>query len=561
MIMLKRSTVLKYILLFLFFLYCFKAESAPVYPVKGTDYKSDIVIYGGTSAAIIAAVRAAKNGKQVIVVSPDQHLGGLSSGGLGFTDTGNKEVIGGLSREFYHRVYLHYQQADAWPWQKKDEYGNKGQGTPAMDGVDRTMWIFEPHVAEQIMEDFVKENKIRVYRNEWLDRKSGVVMKNREIVSFRTLSGKIFSARIFIDCTYEGDLMAAAKVSYHIGREANFVYAEEWNGVQLGVFQHGHHFKANIDPYKIPGDAKSGLLTGISSQQPGLKGVADQKLQAYCFRMCLTNNPDNRVSFPKPDHYNPMDYELLARVFQSGWTELFDKFDEIPNRKTDTNNHGPFSTDYIGMNYDYPEASYEERRKIIKAHEDYQKGLYYFMITDPRVPVVLQNKLKAWGLSRDEFKDNGNWPHQLYIRESRRMVSDYVMTENEVLGKSVVPKPIGMGSYSLDSHNTQRYVTAEGFVQNEGDIGVKASKPYSIGYGAILPRAGECINLLVPVCLSSSHIAYGSARMEPVFMILGESAATAAGLAIDDNVSVQDLSYQRLEQLLLLQNQKLRFDK
>ncbi|MES2458753.1 MAG: FAD-dependent oxidoreductase [Bacteroidota bacterium] len=547
----------KEFLLFLWFLNL----SVFVFAAKPSVRNADIIIYGGTSAAITAAVRAAKDGKSVIVVSPDIHLGGLSAGGLGFTDTGNKEVIGGLSREFYHRVYQHYQQQDAWKWQKKEEYGNKGQGTPAMDGNERTMWIFEPHVAEQIMEDFVSENKISVYRNEWLNRKSGVLKKNGRIVSIKTMSGNTYTGKIFIDATYEGDLMAAAKVSYHIGREASSVYGEEWNGIQTGVFQHGHFFKKKVDPYRVPGDPASGLLTGISAEKPGINGSGDQKLQAYCFRMCLTNNPDNKVSFPKPDRYNAMDYELLARVFESGWNELFDKFDDIPNRKTDTNNHGPFSTDYIGMNYGYPEASYAERKKIIKAHEDYQKGLYYFMITDPRVPAALQDKLKTWGLSKDEFKDNGNWPHQLYIREARRMVGAYVMTENEVLGKKEVPKPIGMGSYSLDSHNTQRFVTADGFVQNEGDIGVKAPKPYSIGYDAIVPKASECLNLLVPVCLSSSHIAYGSARMEPVFMILGESAAAAAILAIDDKVSVQQVSYARLEKALLAQNQKLRFDK
>jgi len=545
------------------FLLCLFSVNAGAnsFPAKIDIYKADIIIYGGTSAAVTAAVRAARDGRKVIIVSPDKHLGGLSSGGLGFTDTGNKEVIGGLSREFYHRVYLYYQQEQAWRWQKKEEYGNKGQGTPAMDGKERTMWIFEPHVAEQIMEDFIRENKIKVYREELLERKNGVVMKNGRIISIRTLSEKIFTGKIFIDATYEGDLMAAAKVSYHIGRESGAVYGEEWNGVQTEVFQHGHHFKKPVDPYKVPGDRNSGLLAGISAEAPGLKGEGDKKLQAYCFRMCLTNDPDNRITFPKPDGYDSENYELLARVFQSGWTELFDKFDDIPNRKTDTNNHGPFSTDYIGMNYDYPEASYAERRNIIKAHEDYQKGLYYFMITDPRVPAKLQDKLKTWGLSKDEFRDNNNWPHQLYIREARRMLSDYVMTENEVLGKKEVPDPIGMGSYSLDSHNTQRYVTDKGFVQNEGDIGVKAPLPYSIAYGAIVPKADECTNLFVPVCLSSSHIAYGSARMEPVFMILGESAAAAAILAIDGKTSVQDVPYAQLEKVLLKQNQKLRYNK
>lgn len=524
----------------------------------GKSFEADIIVYGGTSAAVTACVQASKLGKTVIMVSPDRHLGGLSSGGLGFTDTGNKEVIGGLAREFYHRVYLHYDTDSAWKWQKKQEYGNQGQGTPAIDGADRTMWIFEPHVAEKIMEDFVKENKLVVHRNAWLDREKGVKMQKGKIVSITTMAGVTYKGKVFIDATYEGDLMAAAKVSYHVGREANSVYGEIWNGVQTGVFQHGHFFRSKIDPYKVKGDKASGLLDGISNLAPGKKGDGDNRLQAYCFRMCLSNNPDNKVVFPKPDNYNPQRYELLLRVFESGWNELFSKYDPIPNRKTDTNNHGPFSTDYIGMNYDYPEASYSTRSKIIKAHEDYQKGLLYFMANDSRIPKKYQDTLKTWGLAKDEFKDNGNWPHQLYIREARRMVSNYVMTEHEVLGKRAVPKPIGMGSYSLDSHNTQRYITPEGFVQNEGDIGVKAPKPYSISYDAIVPKENECVNLMVPVCLSISHIAYGSVRMEPVFMILGESAATAASIAIDNKVTVQQVPYEQLSDLLLKQKQKLK---
>lgn len=522
--------------------------------------KADIVIYGGTSAAVTAAVQAVKLRQKVIVVSPDLHLGGLTAGGLGFTDTGNKEVIGGLAREFYHRVYLHYQQDTAWKWQNQVAYGNKGQGTAAIDGSNRTMWIFEPHVAERIMEDFVRESKILVYRNEWLDRKNGIKKKADKIISITTLSGKVFEAKIFIDATYEGDLMAAAGVSYHIGREANSTYNEQWNGVQTGVFQHKHHFVQKIDPYIVVGEKTSGLLPGVSDNAPGAKGTADTKLQAYCFRMCLTNHPDNRIVFPKPDNYNPKNYELLARLFASGWKEVFNKFDPIPNRKTDTNNHGPFSTDFIGMNYNYPEASYEERKAIIKAHEDYQKGLMYFISNDSKVPEEIRTQMSTWGLAKDEFKDNGGWPHQIYVREARRMVSNYVMTENEVLGKKEVPEPVGMGSYALDSHHVQRYVTPEGYVQNEGDIGVKAPKPYGISYKAIVPKSEECTNLLVPICISSSHTAFGSVRMEPVFMILGQSAATAAALAIENGTTVQNVPYEALQKLLLAQKQYLRTD-
>lgn len=520
--------------------------------------KADVIIYGGTCAAVTAAVQVKKMGKTVLIVSPDKHLGGLSSGGLGFTDTGNKEVIGGLSREFYQRLYAHYQKEDSWKWQKKEEYGNKGQGTPAIDGTNRTMWIFEPHAAEQVFEDFVKEYKLTVYRDEWLDRSTKGITKNSGgITSFKTLSGNVYQGKMFIDATYEGDLMALAGVKYHVGREANSVYGEKWNGVQAGVFQHGHYFKANVSPYKIEGDSKSGLLPEVSAEPIAENGTGDNKIQAYCFRMCLSNHPDNRIPFPKPEGYDPARYELYARVFKTGWRETYDKFDPIPNRKTDTNNHGPFSTDYIGKNYDYPEANYERRQEIIKDHELYQKGLMYFLQNDPRVPADVQDKMKQWGLPKDEFTDNGNWPHQLYIREARRMIGEFVMKESDALAQTKVPNPIGMGSYALDAHNAQRYVKSDGFVQNEGDIGVHPKSAYSIAYGSILPKENECNNLLVPVCVSSSHIAFGSIRMEPVFMILGQSAATAAVMAIEGKTSPQKLPYEKLREVLLRDKQRL----
>jgi hypothetical protein len=526
-------------------------------PAQENVFSGDIVIYGGTSAAVVAAVQAVKMGKSVVVVSPDQHLGGLSSGGLGFTDTGKKEVIGGLAREFYHQVYQHYQTPEAWKWQLQSEYGNKGQGTPAIDGDARTMWIFEPHVAEKVFEQFVSAHNLTIHRDEWLDRENGVVKKNRKIESFRTLSGKTYQGKMFMDATYEGDLMAAAGVSYHVGREANSLYGETWNGVQTGVLHHDHYFKKDIDPYVVPGDPSSGLLPRISAEDPGVKGEGDHRLQAYCFRMCLSNHPENRVPFPKPEGYDPAQYELLVRVFDAGWDELFVKYDPIPNRKTDTNNHGPFSTDNIGMNYDYPEASYARRKEIIKEHETYQKGLLYFMVTDPRIPKDVQEALSQWGLAADEFTDNGNWPHQLYIREARRMVGHYIMTEQDVLSQREVPQSVGMGSYTLDSHNAQRYVKPDGFVQNEGDIGVKVPEPYRIAYGSLVPKKEECENLLVPVCVSSSHIAFGSIRMEPVFMILGQSAAAAASLAIDAGVSVQEVDYAQLSEILKKEKQVL----
>lgn len=521
------------------------------------------MIYGGTSAAVVAAVQAKRMGKSVVVVSPDRHLGGLSSGGLGWTDSGDKRVIGGLAREFYHRVWQHYQRPEAWRWQAREKFGNRGQGTEAMDDSMRTMWIFEPHVAERVFEDLVREHAIPVQRDEWLDREKGVAMAGGRITAITTLSGRTYRGKMFIDATYEGDLMAAAGVSYHVGREAKATYGEDWNGVQTGVLHHRHHFgvlKQGISPYRVPGDPSSGLLPRISAEPPGEYGAGDHRVQAYCFRLCLTDVPENRVPFPRPAGYDPDQYELLLRIFAAGWRETFHKFDAVPNGKTDTNNHGPFSSDNIGYNYDYPEASYERRREIIREHETYQQGLFYFIANDPRVPADVRERMARWGLAKDEFLDNGHWPHQLYVREARRMTGLFVMTENELLKRRPTPDSVGMGSYTIDSHNVQRYITPEGFVQNEGDIGVRLDGPYAIAYGALVPRRGQAENLLVPVAVSASHIAYGSIRMEPVFMVLGQSAATAAALAIDGALAVQDVPYARLRERLLRDGQVLEAD-
>ena len=522
----------------------------------------DLVIYGGTSAGVIAAVQGARMGKSVVVVGPDRHLGGLTSGGLGYTDTGNKAVIGGLSREFYHRVFKAYEQPGAWRWQPRQEYGNKGQGTPAIDGEQRTMWIFEPHVAERVFEDFVREHKIQVDRDQWLDRAQGVTKTGERITAIRMLSGRTYRGRMFIDATYEGDLMAAAGVSYHVGRESQAMYGEKWNGVQTGVLHHRHHFgvlKGKISPYVVPDDPRSGVLPRISTAPPGEYGQGDKKIQAYCYRYCVTDHPDNKLPFPKPAGYDPKQYELLLRIYAAGWRETFQKFDPIPNRKTDSNNHGPFSSDNIGFNYDYPEASYERRREILREHETYQKGWLYFIANDPRVPKDVQDEMRRWGLPKDEFKDNGGWPHQIYVREARRMTGTFVMTEHELLKTRPTPDPVGMGSYTIDSHNVQRYVTPDGGVQNEGDIGVSTNGPYAIAYGSLIPRRGQADNLLVPVCVSSSHIAFGSIRMEPVFMVLGQSAATAAAMAIDGGVAVQDVPYAKLRERLLKDGQVLEY--
>lgn len=519
---------------------------------SNTEFSADVVIYGGTSAAIVAAVKVKQLGKSVIVISPDKHLGGVTSSGLGYSDVSNKDLIGGLAKDFYRRIYEYYQKPESWKWQAKHEFGNAGISSAASNDSQKFMWIFEPHVAEKVFDDWISEYGITVLKEEFLDRNKPVTKKNSNLKSFYTISGKKITGKVFIDATYEGDLMASSGVKYTYGRESNAVYGEKHNGIVKGVYQHDHNFKKlEVDPYIIKGNPKSGLLPKISSESPGKNGDGDKRIEAYCYRMCLTKVKENQIPISKPDNYNSSDYELLARVFEAGWKTPFNKFDPIPNNKTDVNNHGPFSFDNIGMNYDYPEASYERRKEIAKEHENYQKGLLYFIATDTRVPENIRNEMNKWGYAKDEFLDNGGFPHQLYIREARRMIGSFVMTETEIMNEEVINDAIGMGSYNLDSHNAQRYVTEKGHVENEGDIGIRPPGPYKIPMGAILPKEKECANLIVPVCVSSTHIVYGSIRMEPVFMKLAESAAQIACLAIDEDTSVQKVDYPILRKLLL----------
>ncbi len=512
----------------------------------------DLVIYGCTSAGVMAAVQAKAMRKTAILVCPETYLGGLSTQGLGWTDTGDKSVIGGLSRGFYARIQKTYDDDARWKQQTKAQYSHY------VTGAD-TMWVFEPHVAEEIFEAIVQENELEVERDEWLDRAAGVEKQGGVIAAIKTLSGARYPGRMFIDATYEGDLLATAGVSFTVGRESNAKYGETLNGVQVAAAD-SHQFTKRVSPYVVEGDPTSGLLPRISPGPPGVDGEGDAKVQAYNYRVCLTNDASNRVPFPKPDGYEASQYELLLRTLLAGSRHIFSKFDPAPNKKTDTNNSGSFSTDNIGMSYDYPEASYEERAAIALEHRTYQQGYFYFLANDPRVPEDVRSKMSTWGLPADEFTDNGGWPHQIYVREARRMVSDFVMNENHLRGSLPTPEPIGMGSYKMDSHNVQRYVVkdpAGDYVMNEGDVQVDPGGPYPISYRAIVPKKAEAQNLLAPVCLSSSHIAYGSIRMEPVFMILGQSAATAAALALDSGVAVQDVDYQALRARLRSDGQVL----
>jgi hypothetical protein len=492
----------------------------------------DICVYGGTSAGVVAAVSAKRLGKTVVLIEPGRHLGGLSAGGLGATDIGNKMAVTGLARDFYRRIGTHYGHLE--------------------------QWTFEPHVAEQLFQTYLREANITPLMNQ---RLAGVGKQGDRLISIMLeTAGNVptkqtIQARQFIDCTYEGDLMALAGVSYTVGREANSQYSETWNGVQL---LDKHQFPDGVDPYNVPGKPESGLLWGITTEKQTPNGTGDRKIQAYNYRMCLTDDPANRIPISRPARYDSTKYELLLRQIQQKmpkeltWNLMH--FVGMPNRKTDINNCGGFSTDMIGANWTYPEASYAERERIIQAHEDYTKGLFYFIGNDPRMPRHLRDEMQQWGYPKDEYTDNDHFSHQLYIREARRMVGQYVMTQANCEGKTNVPDGIGMAAYTMDSHNCDRLVVrnAQGVaeVRNEGDVQVGGFGPYPISYRALVPKANEARNLLVPVCLSASHIAYGSIRMEPVFMVLGQSAAAAAAQAIDQNVAVQRIDVPRLQRTL-----------
>ncbi|HEY4154379.1 MAG TPA: FAD-dependent oxidoreductase [Puia sp.] len=480
----------------------------------------DICIYGSTSGGVIAAYTAARLGKRVLLVTPDRQPGGITSGGLGNTDIGNKQAITGMARDFYRRVGKHY-------------------GKPEQ-------WVFEPHVAEGIFREYLRLAKVEVWYSQELLSVIRNQRKIREIRVGNTGSGpaageRIVKAKVFIDCSYEGDLMAKAGISYTVGRESNAQYHEMYNGVEL---LDKHQFPDGVDPYLVPGNPQSGLLWGISGEALAPKGSGDKKIQAYNFRICLTDSAANRIEISRPESYDSGRYTLLLRYLEKkNPASLEDRVLNInlmPNRKTDINNNGPFSTDLIGMNYAYPEGDRETRKKIVQKHESYAKGLLYFLGHDMRVPEHLRKEMLQWGYPKDEYPANGNWSPQLYIREARRMIGAYVMTEANCTGKERVSDGIGLAAYTMDSHNCERLVV-NGMVKNEGDVQIGGFPPYPVSYRALIPKADECTNLLVPVCLSASHIAYGSIRMEPVFMVLGQSAAVAAVLALNRQLGVQQV--------------------
>ncbi|MEE9431735.1 MAG: FAD-dependent oxidoreductase [Melioribacteraceae bacterium] len=525
----------------------------------------DVVVYGGTSAGVAAAIQISRMGKSVVIIEPSSRIGGLTSGGLGATDIGNKHAIGGISREFYQNIKKHYNNNDNWNWQNKSEYMTGGQ-TKTSENED-AMWTFEPSTALSVYRKMLNDEKAEISYNQRLDRSSGVKKENNSIISIAMETGEIYFGKMFIDATYEGDLMAAAGISYTVGRESNLQYGENLNGIQAndtsltfkGVVSlngKNHNFVDGVSPYINKGDRKSGTLPYVNTTQIGKQGETDKKLQAYCFRMCLTDHPENRIPFSKPHDYAELNYELLFRNYEAGFNEFPWINSKMPNRKTDTNNRTGFSTDFIGQNYEYPEATYEERKSIIEKHRTYQQGLMWSLAYHPRIPQRIRDVVSRWGTCKDEFERNDGWQQQLYIREARRLISDLVMTQKHCEGIDIVEDAIGLAAYGMDSHNTQRYITKNGYVRNEGNVEAKAQGPFPIGYRAIIPKESECTNLAIPICLSATHIAFGSIRMEPVFMVLGQSAATAAVLAIQNNVSLQNVDYDLLSKQLKKDRQR-----
>ncbi len=495
----------------------FDASRIPV--VKGAEARveTDVLVYGATSAGVVAAVKAKRLGYRVVLAHPGRFVGGMTSGGLTFTDLGNKAVIGGMARDFYRRLGQRY-------------------------GVDE-IWKFEPSAADAVYADMLSEAGVAPRFNLYLDsvRMSAGSVPRIQEVAFR--GGLVVAAKWCVDATYEGDLMAAAGVPYVTGREANDQYGESFNGAQI---REHHQFDCDVSPYRVAGDPASGLLPFVVAEDSVYEqGSADTLVQAYNFRVCMTNNPAHRVPFPKPAAYDPEWYELAARWLACTKANVFAKFDLVTADKTDTNNHGAVSTDFIGGNWDWPDASHEQREGIFQNHVHWQQGLHWFMANDSRVPDAIRQEYARWGLAADEFTETGHWPHQLYVREARRMVSDYVVTDRDCLGERRCDDPVGMGAYNMDSHNCRRIVI-DGLVRNDGDVQIKLPRPYGISWRAIVPPRGSCENLAVPVCASTTHIAFGSLRMEPVFMILAESAIEGIALADAAGSGLQNVRYEDL---------------
>jgi hypothetical protein len=538
------------------------------------ELTAEVCVYGGTSGGVIAAVQAARMGRRVVLLEPGRHLGGMTAGGLSAVDIGDPRSVGGLAREYFTRLAATAGTKLAWD----KPFTSKGGG-PATGGA----FAIEPHAAEQVFDALAKDAGVAVHFNV---RLATVRKQGARIVELTTDAGETVRAGMFIDATYEGDLLAKAGVSYTLTREGNAKYGETYNGIH---YTEKYQPRTNhqqpgpsgrvpggqgvwdrdlpLDPYVVPGDPQSGLLPLVQAGAPGTQGEPAPGVQAYCYRLCLTTNAD-RLAIVLPPDYDPRRYELVAR-FIAGCVAMgddmdlrwFSKYDPLPHGKWDFNT-ATFGGNLPGASWEWPEASWARRAEIAKAHEDYHRGLLHFLATDPRVPAKVREQMGRFGLPRDEFTDHGGWPHQLYIREARRMVSDLVMTEHHTFGRALAPQSIGLGSYGTDTHEIRRIVK-DGVVAREGKTagGRDGAPPYAIGYGAIVPKAGECENLFVTFAVSASHTAFSSIRMEPVFMVLSQSAATAACLALDAQAPVQQMDYPKLAARLKQAGQVLEWKK
>jgi len=549
------------------------ASAQEVQPDLTAEVTAEVIVYGGTSAGVAAALQVARMGRDVVLVSPDALLGGMTTAGLGYTDVGRREVVGGLAREFYRRLGAHYRGDGAWRQQRREDFVFRVQhGGAARPGDDGAVWVFEPSAAQTVLDALVAEASLRVIYGALdrapreatvgAERARGARSRDGRIESLQLVDGRRIGGRVFLDATYEGDLLAEAGVTYSVGRESSADYGEAHAGVQHAHAVH-HQFPRGIDPFVTPGDATSGLLPGldVDEGEPLADGRGDRRVQAYCFRLCLTDHAENRVPFTQPAGYDERDYELLFRLLASGYRGPWLTFSALPNRKTDSNNHGPFSLDAIGLSHEWPEASDRRRLQLFEEHVRYQQGLLWTLSQHPRVPEAVRTQLAPWGLASDEFAASGHWPDRLYVREGRRMVGEEVLTELHCLGERVSPWPVGMAAYTMDSHNVRRTARrdADGAleVRNEGDIQVGGFEPFGIGFNALVPQRAECTNLLVPVALSATHMAFGSIRMEPVFFVLGQSAGTAAVHTLEEDVDVQALDRERLTARLLADGQVL----